>query len=286
MRKHTLSVVTPVRNVEDRLPRFLDALRWADEVVLIDQFSGDRTPEIAAGYPNVTFIQSDAFVPVNYNLGQERARGEWILRLDSDEIPSPELVAEIQALLELDEIPLDGYIVPNRVHFFGKWIRYGIARDPAAPEGCSYRKCLYRKGFARYPERSYHDDLESHGRWGRLQYPYDHFSHATVSEWIGKMNHYTDGDLANVEVADPGFVMPSCWRAALDVPLTFVRLYFVNRGYRDGLHGMIVCGLNAIYQFVQKCKIWEKRWRWEQAQGSSKTPRTDRTDRTDGAEGI
>jgi glycosyltransferase involved in cell wall biosynthesis len=263
-RKHTLSVVTPVKNVEERLPRFLEALRWADEVVLVDQFSTDLTPEIAAQYRNVTFIQNDDFVPVNYNLGQDRARGEWILRLDSDEIPTPELVAEIEALLDQEEIPCDGYLIPNRVYFFGKWIRYGIARDPNAPDGCSYRKCLYRKGSARYPGRSYHDDLESRGNWGRLQHPYDHYSHASVSEWIRKMNHYTDGDLAQIDVAAAGFVPPPPWRAVLDVPLTFIRLYFLNRGYRDGIHGVIACGLNSFYQFVQKCKIWEKRWHSEQ----------------------
>jgi glycosyltransferase involved in cell wall biosynthesis len=266
MRLHTVSVVTPVKNVEDRLSRFLEALGWVDEVVLVDQFSTDRTPAIAASYPNVTFIQSDAFVPVNYNLGQDRARGDWILRLDSDEIPTPELRAEIEALLELETIPCDGYSLPNRVYFFGKWLRYGIAYDPAAPDGCSYRKSFYRKGFARHPERSYHDDLESHGRWGRLQNPYDHFSHASVSEWIRKMNHYTDGDLENIDISAPGFRSPFAARALLDVPLTFIRLYYLRRGYRDGIHGVMACGLNALYQFVQKCKIWEKRWRWEQEQ--------------------
>ncbi|MBI3912472.1 MAG: glycosyltransferase family 2 protein [Armatimonadetes bacterium] len=256
-RKHTVSVITPVRNVEDRLPRFLDALTWVDEVVLVDQFSTDRTVEIAARYPNVTFIQSDAFVPVNYNLGQERARGGWILRLDSDEIPSPELRAEIESLLALDELPFDGYYVPQRVYFFGKWIRYGMAYHPAAPEGCSYRKGFYRKGVARYPGRSYHDDLESRGRWGYLKHPYDHYSHASVSEWIAKMNHYTDGDLAQMDLSAPGFVPPRPWRALLNVPLTFINLYFFRKGYRDGLHGVIICGLNSIYQFVQACKIWE-----------------------------
>ena len=52
------------------------------------------------------------------------------------------------------------------------------------------------------------------------------------------------------------------------MPLTFVRLYFLNQGYRDGIHGVIACGLNSLYQFVQKCKIWEKRWHWEQARSA------------------
>ena len=262
---HTISVVTPVKNVEDRLERFLDALTWCDEVVLVDQFSTDRTPEIAARYPNVTFIQNNDFVPVNYNLGQERARGDWIFRLDSDEIPTPELVAEIrQQVVENPTPAFDGFLVPNRVYFFGKWIRYGIAYDPRAPEGCSLRKSLYRKGCARYPGQSYHDDLEGTGNWGQLRYPYDHFSHPSVSEWIRKMNHYTDGDLENIDVAAPDFVTPPPWRALVDVAVTFLRLYFQRKGYRDGLHGVIVNGLNALYPFVQKCKVWEKRWHYEQ----------------------
>src|SRR5713101_2099961 len=93
--RQTLSVVIPTLNVEAIIARCLEALRWADEVVVVDMFSTDRTREICESYPNVRFLQKQDYIFANVNYGMEAATGDWVMRLDSDEVPTPELAREI-----------------------------------------------------------------------------------------------------------------------------------------------------------------------------------------------
>src|SRR4051794_29185397 len=113
MARQTLSIVMPTFNVAPIIPRALDAVTWADEVVIVDSFSTDETPEIVRSYPNVRFHQwvrpGSYSTPSAYAYGMERAQGDWIMRLDSDEVVTPELAREIQAVLEQDDCPYDGF---------------------------------------------------------------------------------------------------------------------------------------------------------------------------------
>jgi len=271
MQRRTLSVVIPTRNVAPIIRRALDALTWVDEVVIVDSFSQDETPEIVRSYPNVTFYQwmrpgvYSIYAKVNY--GIERAQGDWVMRLDSDEVVSPELAEEIQALLKQDEIPYDGYKIPSRTYFFGKWIKYGIAYSTeginATNPGHGYRKCLWRRGMARYPDRHVHEDLETQGEWGYLSHHYDHFSHETVSQWIAKMNFYTDIDSARLSPDDPMFKRYHPLKTVLAMGKVFYEHYFRLHGRRDGMHGFMLAALNAVYLLVFRCKMWERLWREE-----------------------
>ena len=96
MARQTLSVVIPVYNVADIIGRCLDALTWADEVVVVDMFSTDETEAICRRYANVRFFQNRDYIYANFNYGLDRATGDWILRLDSDEVVSLQLAQEIQ----------------------------------------------------------------------------------------------------------------------------------------------------------------------------------------------
>jgi glycosyltransferase involved in cell wall biosynthesis len=260
--------------------RCLDALTWADEVVIVDSFSADETPQITQSYPNVTFHQwvrpgiYSIYAKVNY--GIDRARGDWIMRLDSDEVVSPELAQEIQEVLALDEVPYDGYWIPSRTYFFGKWIRYGIAYNTEGINktnpGHGYRKCLWRRGMARYADHHIHEELETKGNWGYLMHPYDHFSHATVSQWIAKMNFYTDIDVARWSFDDPMYKRYHPLKTLVATWLRFYDHYVKRKGYKDGMHGFMLAGLNAVYVFVERCKMWERLWKEEQGQGSAQHP--------------
>ena len=111
--RQTLSVVIPTFNVEPIIARCLEALRWADEVVVVDMFSTDRTREICERYPNVRFLQKQDYIFANVNYGMEIATGDWVMRLDSDEVPTPELAREIQEeVLARPEVPYTTYWVP------------------------------------------------------------------------------------------------------------------------------------------------------------------------------
>lgn len=259
----TISVIIPVFNVEKIMARCLDALTWADEVVVVDMFSADKTEEICRSYPNVSFYQNKDYIFANVNFGMDHAKGDWLMRLDSDEIVSPALAAEIrEKVLPLDDDPNSGYWVPNRVFFFGKWIKHGPAYDErSVGKGLGYRKILFKKGSARYECRSEHEDMTTTGEYGVLTGHYDHFSHDAIGTFIAKMNYYTDRDTERKDVAPAYLSRGFALKMVLAPIRVFLWLYLQRRGYKDGTHGLVVCALNAWYAFIDRSKAWEKSWK-------------------------
>ncbi len=259
----TISVIIPVFNVEKIIARCLDALTWADEVVVVDMFSTDRTKEICESYANVKFLQNKDYIYANINYGMDNAIGDWIMRLDSDEVVTPELAAEIkEKLLMKENDPNSWYWVANRVYFFGKWIKFGPAYDPRSKgKGFGYRKQIFKKGTARYECKREHEDIVTTGSCGYIHSHYDHYSHADISAWISKMNYYTDMDTERVDNNTSRLTNAYAIRMFAAPIITFLRLYIGRYGYKDGMHGLVVCGLNAWYSFIDRSKAWEKSWK-------------------------
>lgn len=265
MSRQTISVVIPTLNVEGIIARCLDALTWADQVVVVDMFSTDKTEEICRSYPNVLFLQNKDYIFANINYGFDHASGDWVMRLDSDEVVSPDLATEIEKeVLSKSDNLYSGYWVPNRVFFFGKWIKYGVAYDDRFGKeriGYGHRKLIFKKGTARYDCKSEHEDITTTGELGVLRGHYDHFSHRSISQWLSKMNYYTDKDVERIDVLAPDFRLPKPGKTLLALCKVFYDLYVKRQGRRDGLHGFIVCALNTIYLLVYRCKLWEKHYR-------------------------
>jgi len=261
--RQTLSAVLCVFNESHQIARCLDALVWCDEVIVVDRFSTDGTVAVAEQYPNVRVFQREDWTNPNMNFGIEQAMGDWILRIDCDEIVSPEMAAEIQKeVLANPNVRYSGFWAPNRVYFFGKWIRYGDAYDSRFKRpGYGYRQVLFRKGTANYACRSFHEELTTRGEYGRLEHHYEHFSHPSVSRWIAKMNHYQDSDVENKDVLAPDFKLPKPGRTLVALVKIFFDYYVVRQGYKDGVHGFMTCSLNTIYLLVERCKVWEKHYR-------------------------
>lgn len=262
--RETLSAILCVYNEGHQIARCLEALAWADEVIVMDKFSTDNTEEVARRFPNVRFYQSDEWININVNLCIDKAQSDWILRMDADEVVSPEMAAEIQQILRKPDPRYSGYWAPNRVFFFGKWIRYGVAYDRRFGHdrpGFAYRQVMYRKGTARYACIGYHEELTTQGEYGKLHGHYDHFSHPSVSRWIAKMNMYTDGDTGRMDVLSPDFRLPNPNKTIVALIKIFFDLYVRRQGYRDGTHGFMTCALNTFYVLVERCKIWEKHYK-------------------------
>jgi (heptosyl)LPS beta-1,4-glucosyltransferase len=263
--RRTLSVVIPTLNVEAIIARCLESLRWADEVVVVDMFSTDRTQAICESFPNVRFLQRRDYIFANVNFGMKQATGDWVMRLDSDEVLTQELGREIrEEVLAKPDVPCNTFWVPSRVYFWGKWLKFGPAYNPRAKgSGYDYRKLLFRRGTARYLVKSEHEDISATGPEGWLKHPYDHYSMPTVSAWVAKMNYYTDRDVERKtpdEVAVIRFApRPLLWRFLRD----FISLYVRRQGYRDGAHGLAACFLHAVYPAVETIKTWERQWKAE-----------------------
>src|SRR5258708_36451591 len=148
----TLSIAIVALNEEANLGRVLKSVRWADEIVLVDSGSTDRTCEIAREYGARVIVEAWRGYTGQKNYALELCTKDWVLSLDADEEVSPELADEIRGLLT-DPGSLDGYSMPRKNLFLGRWMRHGgFYPDP--------KLRLFRHGMAYSTGRDPHDRFE------------------------------------------------------------------------------------------------------------------------------
>jgi glycosyltransferase involved in cell wall biosynthesis len=230
-------------NEERNLPRAMESLRCADEIVVVDSGSSDRTVEIAEklgarevecpwpGYAN------------QKNRAAEEASHDWILSIDADESLSESLEAEIWQLKK-NGPQYDAYTMPRMAQYLGRWIRHsGWYPD---------RKVrLYHRAKARWTGAFVHESVRVDGTVGALESNLLHFTCSSLSEHLKTMDRYTT--LAAEQILASG-KKPSLTRLLLDPPWTFFRTYFLKLGFLDGIEGLAIAQMAAVYNFVKYAK--------------------------------
>ncbi|HEX9593331.1 MAG TPA: glycosyltransferase family 2 protein [bacterium] len=242
-----LSACVITFNNERTLERCLESLAFADELVVLDSFSTDRTVEIARG--RVTRFAQQAFHGFRdqYNACLAMGSNEWLLCLDADEVVSDELREAIQGIVASGgAAEITGYRVFRRTWFMGRWIRHGAwARDSEIR--------LVRRGQGRFVG-GVHAALHLDGPEATLPGLIDHYGFADLADLQVKHNRYST--LAAREACAAG--CPTSWRRMFaDSLFRFVRGYLVQRGFLDGLPGVIVAANAAWYVFLREAKLWE-----------------------------
>lgn len=244
----TIGVVISALNEEGKIKRCLESLRWADEIVFIDNGSTDKTVAIVKQFTSKVFHRSNnPMLNVNKNYGFTKATTDWIISLDADEeIPSA-LASEIKSKIKAKSA-VAGYWIPRKNIIFGKWIEHGLWWPDKQLR-------VFRRGQGRFPEKHVHEYLEVDGPTDTLGTPFVHYNYETVSQFIRKMDWlYTESELANLRATNYRLV----WYDALRFPVSdFVKIYFAQEGYRDGLHGLVLSLFQAFYSFVVFAKLWE-----------------------------
>ena len=195
MTRSKISAVIPTKNVASIIRPTLDSLAFCDEVVVVDMFSTDDTKAVCESYPNVVFLSGRTTSTATSTTGAEQAKGDWILRLDSDEVVSDELRQSILEVLSQPNPAHSHYDAFCHLYFFGMRLRHGF--------GDQWRTMIYKKGTASYPVKTEHDGLSCTGPAGRLAGYYDHFTNPTLSKWIEKVNYYTDRDVERATLQPP-----------------------------------------------------------------------------------
>ncbi|MFM7321553.1 MAG: glycosyltransferase family 2 protein [Armatimonadota bacterium] len=254
MARETVTFVIPTKNVAAFFEPTLASIAWADAVIVVDMHSTDGTHALCARYPNVRVVERDDYIFANVNHGMDLARTDWVVRLDSDEVITPELRDSV--LEFLSDPPADVNTVLFRgVHYmFGLPMHHGVG----LPELC-WRKHMFRTGTARYPCRSEHEDIESKPSVHRLEGVYHHHTNHTVEEVVRKFNYYTDRD---VERIPDGALRPTPpLRLMVRVVKLFLLYYVRYKGYRDGILGFHTSVFRGvIYPLMDQAKQWEA-WR-------------------------
>lgn len=246
-----LSVVISAYNEEKKIKDCLESVKWADEIIVVDNSSTDSTAAIAGKYTSHIYTRpNNLMLNVNKNFGFTKASNDWILSLDADERITPELHKEIISQLSSLNSQFLGYYLPRKNIIFGKWIRHtGWYPD--------YQLRLFRKSHGRFEERHIHEMLTLKGEAGYLKNPFIHYNYESIAQFLHKtIVIYAPNEAS--ERLRKGYVFNTldCIRFPWK---EFLKRYFADRGYKDGFHGLILSLLMAFYHLVVFAFIWEKK---------------------------
>lgn len=250
-----ISAVITTFNEERNIADCIESLLWCDEVVVVDSFSTDRTPEIARAYEKVRLLQRPYMGSASQkNWSMDQTQYEWILIFDADERCTPELQAEITRLLAAGP-ETEAYTIKRRVYFMDRVIRFsGWQHDRVVR--------LLRRGAGRYPNKRVHADMQTKGpapvlASHMLHYMIDSFQQylpriVTYGYWGAAQGWKTGHKSGLTEV----FGRP-VWR--------FLRMYVLQFGFLDGMAGLVFCMLQAFGTYLKWAVLWE--WRANAARG-------------------
>jgi glycosyltransferase involved in cell wall biosynthesis len=258
----TLSVAMIAMNEEANLPRTLESVRWADEIIVVDSGSRDRTLEIAQSFGAKTSYHAFGGHGEQKNVALDLCTCDWILLLDADEVLTPGLQTEIRTLLA-GEPKFGAYWIPRLNLYFGKWIRHGGFYP-------DHKLRLFRRGSARLSEGvGPHSTPQFEGPRGTLSGDMLHYAYPTLDIYLEHMQRYSR-EIAELLYARgrvsrslPAFVA----NALLNPAATFVYNYIFRLGFLDGREGLILHLNHSAYIHWKFVRAW---WMAKQADRAEK----------------
>ncbi len=244
--KPGLSVVVLTKNEEERIAAALNSVRWADEIIVVDDESTDGTVEIAKGYTDKIFIKKMDLEGRHRNWAYGQAKNKWVLSLDADEIITSELREEITALLKGNP-PENGFTIPRRNYIGDYWVKYGGWYP-------SPQLRLFQKDKFRYEEVAVHPRAFMPDPCGHLKSDMIHYTYRDFEDFLAKLNKQTTWEARKWHSqGKPMRLGRFLWRT-LD---RFMRTYVGRKGYKDGSIGLAVAFFAGVYQFVSYLKYRE-----------------------------
>ena len=238
-------------NEEANLPRTLESVRWADEIILVDSGSKDRTLEIAQSFGAKTTYHAFGGHGEQKNVALDLCTSDWILLLDADEVLTPELQDEILEVLS-GEPKFGAYWIPRLNLIFGRWIRHG----GFYPD----RKLrLFRRGSARLSEGvGPHSTPQFAGPKGRLKHDMLHYAYPDLNIYLEHMNRYSSeiAQLLHKKGRVSKSIYAFLWNAVANPAATFVYNYFFRLGFLDGREGLLLHLNHSVYIHWKFIKAW------------------------------
>ncbi len=247
-----ISVVVNTYNEENNLDRCLKSVKdFADEIIVVDMHSSDKTVEIAKRYSAKIFQHEyTRFVEPARNFALSKASGDWILILDADEELPSSLAKKLKEIVETDRA--DVIEIPRKNIIFGKWIEHSRWWP-------DFLVRFFRNGKVRFSDKIHVPPI-TEGEGIKLE-PVEenaivHHNFQTISQFIERLNRYSD-------IQSEGLIQDGYQFTWQDLVLKpngeFMSRYFAGEGYKDGLHGLILATLQGISEFVVYTKVWEKK---------------------------
>jgi len=241
MNKISVTIIT--KNEEKNIRRCLKSIQWADEIVIVDTFSSDRTVEICREFTDKVFQESWLGYGPQKNLCASKATNTWVLNLDADEVISSECAAEIQKLL-LGQPEFSFYRFPRKNFIADRWVRYaGWYPDLISR--------LYDKDRVSFSESMVHERLIPDEIGGVINRPIFHYSFDGMEDYIERQNRYSslyaeEKKRLSLEVNWTHLYIRPVW--------AFIRTYFFRQGFREGFLGVFLALAMMFYTYLKYAK--------------------------------
>lgn len=240
-----LSVIIITKNESANIRACLESVAWADEIIVVDSGSTDSTLDIAREFTSLVYVHADwPGFGAQKNRALAYSSKDWVLSLDADERVTPELRAEIEAVLQ--NPGSDGYEIPRLSNFCGRFMRHsGWHPD--------YVIRLFRRGQGSFSDALVHESVQMQGSVARLQQPLLHYTYRDFEDVLAKLNSYSSA--ASVMLQRKG-KRGSLAQAVLHGMWAFIRTYFLRAGFLDGREGFMLAVMNAENSYYRYIKLW------------------------------
>lgn len=250
LRHPLLTVCIITGNEEENIRRCLESVRFADEIVIVDSFSTDRTLKIAREYTDRIYQHRWVGYIGQKAIARNLARGKWILFVDADEAVSEKLREEICKRLK-DELPdrIAGFDFPRQVWFLHRWIRHGDWYPDT-------KLRLFRKERGRCCGMEPHERIDVTGEVIHLQAPLYHYTYDDIDDQMKTINRFST-IAAKSLLQTHKSTLSTLWGMLFHPPFRFFRCYFVKLGFLDGMAGFIIAMTIAYSTFIKYAKYWE-----------------------------
>jgi len=248
MNKIKVSVVVIAKNEEKMIADCLQSVKWADEVVLVDSGSTDKTIAIAKNNGvRVVDAFSDKLEFAKWrNIGLKEAKGDWLFYLDADERATPKLAAEIRRVIQRQEY--SAYKMPRRNFYLGKEMHYGGAWP-------DYVKRLFLKKNLQRWQKELHEDPIFTGQMGELKEPLIHLTHRDLTNMVEKTSRWSKIEARLLYQA--GHPPVTWWRFLRPMLTEFWQRGIKLQGLRDGVVGWIEVIFQVFSRFFTYARLWE-----------------------------
>jgi len=241
-----LSIYMIVKNEARDLPACLDSLKGlSDELVVVDDLSTDSTVDICRSRGAQVYSRKLDGYGSQKQFALEHCTGDWVLNIDADERISPELAGDIRAVLSRDNVQT-GYFISRRMYFLGKRLRFGgVGRD--------WVLRLFRRAKGRYQPKEIHEQVAVEGTTDKLNGALDHYSYATLNEYLEKIPAYTQMAAQARYNAGKRFHFWHHIRPAWEL----LNRVVIKGAWLDGQAGLIYAALSAHAAWLRSIKLLE-----------------------------
>jgi (heptosyl)LPS beta-1,4-glucosyltransferase len=248
-----LTVAILTKNEELLIERAIRSAGWAEEVLVVDSGSTDATCEIATRLGARVVHQPWLGWRGQHQRAVELAQHDWVMKLDADEVISPELAASIGQALANDPDPRDGLVVQRVDEFMGRVVPSSVRRRNRE----TFVRIFNRRCSAWDPEKTIHEQVKITGRFHKLSGPLLHWRNASLSRMLETYSANADVEAKNILKSRPDG--PALLQLAGKPLLRFVWSYLICGNWRHGRLGFIRSTMQAFAQFMSLAKAWEQR---------------------------